>query len=222
MGALLSNNEKYDQDEINVDQFFVFIKNLGFKNNLKIASLGIITALSLTHNGAQLLESYFDNLPHYVFSLHYASFAVFGLVLPCLTWTRSRIEKCILAAGMIYLACIIIADIQLPSVIPLVIFVAKNLAQGMLCYTIYLYFPYVIDFKVANMGKAIGTFWWIVSLQMFLSTRVSHEDISLKSLTYVLTTLVPAALAVLIFSIILCIEKKDALHNRSVSMPISI
>jgi len=221
-GTFVEYNEKYDQDEINVDQFFTFIKKLGFKTNLKIICLGIITGLSLTHNGAQLLESYFDSLPHYVFSIHYASFAIFGVILPCLTWSRNRIEKSILAAGLVYLICIIIADIKLPSLLPLVIFVLKNIAQGVLCYTIYLYFPYVIDFKVGNMGKAIGTFWWIVSLQMFLSTRVNHQDISLKSLQYDLTTLLPATLAVLIFAIIICIDRKDAFRNRSISMPISI
>ena len=221
-GTFIEYNEKYDQDEINVEPFFEFLKNLGAKGKLKIACLGIITGLSLTHNGTKLLSSYFDNLPPIVFSIHFAFFAVFGLILPCFTWSRSRIEKSILAAGFVFLVCMVLAGVDIPEGVSLGIFIAKNIAQGVLCYTIYLYFPYVIEFKVGNMGKAIGTFWWIVSLQMFMSTRINRQEMSLQSLSYDLTTLLPAGLAVFIFSIILCVERKDGFRNRSISMPISI
>lgn len=213
--TFIEYNEKVDQEEVNARGFSVFFKELGWKNITKLTVLGLVIGISCNLNETKNLHQSIKKVPPYIFALHYVSYALFGLIFSFIKWNKNRIEKVIIAATFLYALCITISGISLPLALRIVLCAFQNMSTGVMFYTIQLYIPFVIQFKIDCMGKAIGLFWWFVSLQMFLGTWINGNVMSLDLVSYDVVFVMPAVLVVIVFSLLVYSE------NRKVNRPTS-
>lgn len=225
-GTFVEHNEKYSQDQVNSTSFKAFLKEGGLISNLKILSLAVITGISQNINAERTLDPSLEKMSFF-YVLHYATYVIFGgLVLPFIKWRKAFLERAIIIGLSFYVLSIILAGIpiSLPFVAKIIIYAVQNITTAVNFYTVYLYFPFVIDFKVGNMGKAVGLFWWIVSLEMFLGTWLDQDTVSLEKVSYDTVIILPAVLALVIFAVVVRIEDKRSLSLKysSSSVPISI
>ena len=220
-GTFIEFNEKRDEDEMNVDGFLYFLKDGGIKGFLKIATLGIIIGIVLGVNISQILSTSTEPLPQYISSVRFMSCAIIGFILSFLKWGKTKLENTIVMSTLTYIGCLILAGLSIPQVAKIGVFIVQNITIGINCYTIYLYFPYAMKFRVENMGKGIGIFWWIISLQTFLGSWLNKNIISLDSLTYDTVILLPIIVALVIFVVLISNDRGTNMKPRSNSMPIS-
>jgi len=220
-------NEKRDEDEMNADGILVFLKEGGLKGILKIVSLGIILGIILTVNVSRIFitsKEHTEPLPQYISSIRFGSCAIFGFILSRMKWKKRKLENTIIFTTVIYIAFLVLAGILSPEIAEVAkigIFAVLNITIGINTYLIYLYFPHAIKFKIENMGKGIGIFWWIVSLQTFLGNWLNRNTISISSLSFDTVILLPVTLALIVFVVLAFMERSDNKKPRSNSIPIS-
>ena len=220
-GTFIDYNEKFDLDEMNVQTLSRFIRTLGVKNNLKIVTLGIITGVAWTLNAPKpILSTDFDWVQG-LFIAHYLAYAIFGLGLSFISWNKKRLERAIIISSSFYVLCVAFDTVTMPIWLSCVRYGIQTATNATNYYVCLLYFPYVINFKLEGLGKAIGLFWWTVSVEVFLSIWLGqYRNVGL--LVFELVIVLPAVLSVVIFASLIWLESRSEVKIPKNSLPICI